>query len=90
MLCGWQDDDLPIFAQVRDIIVVSECPLFVLEKFTTDGINNHLLSYLILPTRDIFVMKVSSLPMRDPLTTHLYPGDNNLYIALKYHVPKIL
>lgn len=89
VLCGWQDDDLPGFAQIKDIALVTECPLLVLEKFSTAGINNHLLSYLIVSTKHVFVMKLSSLPMKDPLYAHIYPGDDNLYIVLKYHVPKM-
>ena len=88
VLCGWQDDDLPMFALIKDITVVAECPLVALEKFTTEGINNHLQSYLITSTRHVFVSKVSSLPYKDPITAHFYPGDGGLYIAMKCHVQK--
>ena len=88
MICGWQEDDLPTFALIKDIIVITECPLLVLEMFKTEGINNHLLAYLIVPTKHILVSKVSSLPTKDPFNAHIYPGDGNLYIALKYHVPQ--
>ena len=67
MLCGWQDDDLPAFALIKDVVVVTGCPLLVLEMFRTDGINNHLLAYLIMPTKHILVKKVSSLYQRKTL-----------------------
>lgn len=90
VLCDWQDDDLPMFALIKDIIVVAECPLLALEKFTTEGINNHLLSHLITPTQYVFVRKVSSLPHKDPMSAHFYPGDGGLYITMKCHVQKTI
>ena len=85
---GWQNDDLPQFARIRDIIMVVECPLLVLDTFITQGINNHLLSYLIKGTRHVFIIRVSSLVVRDTFMAHTYPGDGNLYIAMKYHVER--
>ena len=77
-----------MFALIKDITIVAECPLVALEKFTTEDINNHLQSYLITSTRHVFVSKVSSLPYKDPITAHFYPGDGGLYIAMKCHMQK--
>ncbi len=32
VLCGWQDDDLPMFGLIKDITVIAECPLLALER----------------------------------------------------------
>ena len=82
--------DLLMFALIKDITVVAECPLVALEKFTTEGINNHLQSYLITSTRHVFVGTVSSLPYTDPISAHLYPSDSGLYIVMECLVQECL
>ena len=88
IMCGWQHDDLPQFARIKDIILVVEYPLLILDTFITQGINNHLSSYLIKGTRHVFIFRVSSLLVRDTFMAHTYPGDGQLYIAMKYHVER--
>jgi len=82
---GWQPDDLPKFGQITDILVVVGSPLLVMEKYVTEGINSHLLSYLIVRSRQSFVLKLSTLLNPHVLCGHNYIGDGLLYIAMRSH-----
>lgn len=88
MLVGWQQDDLPQFAKIKDILVMVETPVLVVEKFITHGINNHLLCYLIEHTYQTFAVCVSQLIDTHPFTAHTYIGDRGLYIAMRSYVLK--
>ncbi len=63
-----------------------EMPILVVERFTTCGINNHLMCYLIEHTYRTFVACVSHLIDPHPLTAHTYIGDKGLYIAMRSYV----
>ena len=47
MLIGWQDDDLPLFGHINDIVVVNGSVLFLVHKYETIGIDRHYHSYCI-------------------------------------------
>lgn len=71
---GWQDNDLPSFGKIKDIIVIVGSVLL-----KTEGINNHILAYLIIRTRQSFLVCLSSIDYK-VLSGHTYPGDRGLYM----------
>ena len=87
MLCDYQEDDLPAFGKIDDIIVITSTPLLSIILFSTLGINNHLLSYAIRHAHRSSLILVSQLKYPEPLSAHSSIGDSNIYIALQSHVP---
>ena len=47
VLIGWQDDDLPLFGRVHDILVFESSVSFKVRKYETLGINRHYHSFCI-------------------------------------------
>jgi len=83
-----QLNDLPQFAKIKNIFVIAETPVLVVELFETCGINNHLLCYLIENSYQTCAVCVSNLLDYYPLTAHSYIGDKRLYISLRSYVFK--
>ena len=88
VLVDWQRDDLPQFAKIKDILVMVKTPVLLVERFTTLGINNHLLCHLIERTHQTFALCVSKLVDTHPFTAHTFIGDRGLYIAMRSFVVK--
>ena len=86
---GWQENDLPWFVKIKDIMVVGDCPLIAVGSYRTEGINNHLLAYLISSTHEKFIVNPSQLQNTQPLYAHTYIGDGGLYIAMRAHVENV-
>lgn len=80
---GWQQNDLPEFGKLLDIIiiVIREFPFFLVEKYETVDINSHILGYLIWHSYFTSV-PVSMLPYKT-ITAHSYIADRRLYIVPK-------
>lgn len=86
VLHKFQDNDLPQFGRIKDILVLSTTPLLAIEEYRTQGINNHLMSYCISRTNSKIVVLLSSLEEKQSYSSHIYQGDEEMYIALKSHV----
>ena len=54
-------DDLPVFEKITDILVLVKTPLIAIEKFRTEGINNHLLANRISHTHSHSLLLLSNL-----------------------------
>ena len=87
MLHDHQQDDLPAFGKIDDIIVITGTPLLSIRLFNTIRINNHLLCYVIQHAYRSSLVTLSHLKYPEPLAAHSSIGDSNLYIALRSHVP---
>ena len=72
MLIGWQPDELPQFVKILDILVIVGSPVLVVEKFTTVGINNYILGYLIVHNHQRVAISISKLLDSRPFTGHIY------------------
>lgn len=81
--CGWQDNDLPQFAKIQDIIVVEEHPVLYVQKFQTIGIHSHLLAYQLSCMYSHTLLMVSSLYNKNTFSAHTFIGDGKLYITVK-------
>ena len=86
MTCGFQDDDLPVFARIDDILVIATTPVISVRVFRTMGINNHLQCYSIKNAHQTELILLTSLVLTEPLSPHQIIGDKNTYIALRTHV----
>ena len=86
MTCGFQDDDLPVFARIDDIMVIATTPVISVRVFRTMGINNHLQCYSIKNAHRTELFLLTSLVLSEPLSPHQIIGDQNTYIALRTHV----
>lgn len=87
VMCGFQEDDLPIFGRIDDILLITSTPMFSITLFTTLGISNHLLCYAIEHAHRTTLILLSQLTCPEPLSPHQTIGDGNVYIALRSHVP---
>ena len=88
LLTSWQDDDLPVFGQIDDIVTVSNYILFCVTKYQTLGIDRHYHSYCLRRTSDKAVYFMSELPDYRCYQAHLLKN-HQLYITFKSHVEKI-
>ena len=86
MLYGKQDDDLPGFGKVKDILVIGESPMLYIEKYVTTGINNHIMCHQIVRSHQYFVLPLTSLPDCYPYSSRTFIGDSQLYIAMRSEV----
>ncbi len=86
LLGGFQEDDLPFFVKINDLVVAStSIPIVAVDMYRTEGINCHIASYLIKRTNEQSLLLLSSLRYKNPLYPHSYGGD--LYIILRSHTP---
>ena len=83
---GWQQNDLPEFGKLLDIIIAGGFPFFQVEKYETVGINSHILGYLIRHSYTTTCVHASMLPYKNTFTAHSYIADRRLYIVLKSHL----
>ena len=88
LLVGFQqEDDLPFFGKIYELVVASNIPLVAVELYKTEGINSHIAAYLIKRTNNKSCFLLASLSYKNPLYAHSYNG--NLYIVLKTHTPDL-
>ena len=93
VLCGFQDDDLPQFSKVHDILVVESEAFLCTTLYFTRGIDRHYHGYVIVPTLEKRIIYVSDknelLGSLHPLRTHsLRSKPGTLYIVTKCIVIK--
>ena len=88
MICGFQEDDLPLFGRIDEIMVIAATSILSLRLFTTLGLNNHLLSYVIERMHKTSLILLSGLVHQEPLTSHQRTGDDNVYTytTLRFHL----
>lgn len=89
MISGFQDDDLPAFARIDDIILIAATPVLSVCVFKSEGINNHLQCYAIKNAHQTAFILLTQLLLSEPLSPHQVIGDNNTYIALRTYVPNM-
>ncbi len=84
---GFQEDDLPGFGKILDVLLVSNIALLQLELCQTLGINCHLSAYSICHTSQKRLVLLPKLPNKQRYYAHSCRGDCNTYIVMKYNVP---
>ena len=82
------DNDLPQFAKVVEILVIVGVPMLYVKLYETEGINEHISAYSIVPTHKTVVILLCNLDNHEVYHAHTYVGDRRLYITMRAHVPK--
>ena len=82
VLVGWQDDDMPKFGRVDDILVVKGQAFFTVSVYHAFGIDLHYHSYCIQDTSSCEVILVSQIQSLCPNTFRAHEYSNgHLYIT---------
>jgi len=50
ILCGFQEDDLPLFGKIFDILLIKKLPFLCVQLFSTEGMDRHFYSYILKGT----------------------------------------
>ena len=88
VVTGWQDDDLPIFARIQDILVVYHRALLEVLQYTTEGIDRHYHGYTIKRSNNKVLLWLSDLVNFHPLQAH-HLNNGYSYINLRSHIEKV-
>lgn len=83
---GWQQNDLPEFGKIFDILIIAEFPFVYVERYKSLGINEHILGYLIEHTYVNSCIYMSELPYKNTVDAHSYMGDGGLYVVMKSYL----
>lgn len=89
LLIGWNEDGLPLFGRVQDILCINNSVLFCVLKYETLGIDSHYHSFFIRRTEDKDAFWLSELIDYHPLQAHQL-SNNNLYITFRSHIEKVV
>ena len=67
VLIGWQqDDDLPLFGKITDLLRIQDVPILIVTQHETLGIDRHYHSYLLKLTHLKRVVPVNDLDQSHP------------------------
>ena len=87
VIIGWEENDLPSFGQIMEILSIQETTFLRLRKYKTFGIVMHYHSFSIKKTDDDTVLLLQNI--RDH---QVYQGHRKecscLYITVRSHVEK--
>ena len=83
-----QEDDLPLFGRINDIILINGSVLFRANQYRTQGIDRHYHSFCISNTAVESVCWLSELVDYHPLKGHRLLN-SNFYITLCSHIEKM-
>jgi len=84
VLTGWQDDDLPQFSKIDDLIYIQSVAIIVATQYHTVGIDRHYHSYLIAITRCKSVIPLTNVNSHPPVNVRVLPS--GMHLTLRYHV----
>ena len=88
VIIGWQEDDLPLFGEIRDILIINFTYFLLVKVYMTVGIDRHVHSYVIKNRRDEEnILSLSELPGYPSAVGHSV--NRELYVTLRSHVMKI-
>ena len=83
VLTGFQEDDLPIFSRICDILLQNERPMVQVVDFHTDGILQHYHSYSITPINNKHIICLHDLIEPRPFNSHLISGVSSHVVTLR-------
>jgi hypothetical protein len=86
ILTGWQDDDLPQFSEIKDILITNSTYYLSVRIYTTIGIARHFHSYMIKRTNEEDILSLNKLQGYPPMVGHSM--NRQLYITLRSHIIK--
>ena len=87
VLVGWQDNDLPLFGRINDILVINSAALFQVHKYETLGVDRHYHSFCIRKGSSAGLYWLSELVDSYPYQGHILLN-GCLYITFRSHIAK--
>ena len=84
VLSGWQDDDLPQFSKIEELISIQNVAIMVAIHYHTVGIDRHYHSYVIGSTRCRSVIPLANVDSHPPVNVRALPS--GMHLTLRYHV----
>lgn len=91
VITAWQDDDLPQFGKIEDIMIVQDTVFFRIICTETLGIDRHFHSFIInIVNREVTVVAYSELVDHQVFNAHLV-NDNHqrIYITFRSHIERL-
>lgn len=85
VLIGWQEDDLPLFGLIEDILVLNGRTAFKVIKYLTSEIDRHYHSFHIKKTSDRDFCWLSKLVDHHTFQGHVLLN-SKLYITFRSHI----
>lgn len=87
VLIGWQDDDLPRFGRIDEILVIKGNVMFIVHQCETVVIERHFHSFLIKNEHTIGLYWYSELFDFQSFQGHVV-GNSHLYITFRSQIEK--
>lgn len=86
VVTSFQEDDLPQFSQIDDIILLADCTLLQVIDFCTDGILQHYHSFSITSSRSKRTIYLKDLIDPRPLNSHSINNINSSIVTIRSSV----
>lgn len=71
VLIGWQDNDLPIFGRIQQIIIIKNIALFVVSIYSAYGIDRHYHSFVIKESGEVATKCLPNLAALQTFQGHI-------------------
>ncbi len=85
VLIGWQDDDLPRFGKIKDLLLAQNVAMLAVLQYDTSGIDHHYHSYLICSTHHECIIPLTHLDQsHSPVNVKAIAS--GVYLTLRYHI----
>ena len=84
VLSGWQEDDLPQFSKIDDLIYIQGVAFILATCYHTVGIDHHYHIYVISSTGCSTVMALTEADSHPPVIAKVL--SSGIYIALHYFI----
>lgn len=88
VVAGWQDDDLPVFGCIQDILVLNNCAMLEVLQYNTEGIDRHYHSYVLKNSNEKALIWLSDLIDFHPLQAHRL-NNGYIYITVRSHIERV-
>jgi hypothetical protein len=86
LVVGWQDNDLPEFGKIEQLMMVSHVPIAALTLYDTQGIDRHYHSYAVSSTSQVKIIGIEQFEGYPPVIGH-YINSQSQYIVVRTCVP---
>ena len=91
ILYGFEENDLPVFGKVFDMLLVKGTCFLCVQLFSTKGIDHHYNSYVLQLTESKAVVPMSDqhkyFNALNPMQSHsVFSLPGTIYVVTKYHV----
>ncbi len=87
VITTWQDDDLPRFGRIEDIIVVQDTVYFKVTCTQTLGIDRHFHSFVVKNSSNTEIVSYSELADHQVFNAHTV--NQTMYITFQSHIENL-